>query len=196
MADDIMRPILVRAKTAQRIRGTRRYLDAYECVECRQEIICSRSDIDRYSGKCKRCSSRIHGMIKDHRYVSWSSMRTRVTNPRSPDWPDYGGRGIKCCPEWDTFAGFMAWDKFQDWKQGCSLDRINVNGDYEPSNCRWATDCEQGQNRRENKLTPGDVRAIRMLCWSGLYQKDVAKIFGVEQTMVSHVMRFKAWGNV
>lgn len=82
-------------------------------------------------------------------YRSWINMKQRCYNVNKDNFKNYGGRGIKVCDKWkDSFINF-----FQDMGErpiGKTLDRINVNGDYEPSNCRWATYKEQMNNQRKN----------------------------------------------
>jgi len=79
-------------------------------------------------------------------FRTWANMRQRCYNPNSPQYPNYGGRGISICERWNDFNTFV-----QDMgprPDGHSIDRIDVDGNYEPSNCRWATNSEQLSNRR------------------------------------------------
>ena len=81
-------------------------------------------------------------------YQAWRGMKTRCLNPRCRKYPDYGGRGIRVCPEWlDSFEAFLEHIGPRPG-QGWSVDRIDVDGHYEPGNVRWATAKQQAQNRR------------------------------------------------
>lgn len=80
-------------------------------------------------------------------YLVWRSMRDRCLNPNYRQWDDYGGRGIKICPEWDSFTQFAS-DMGPRPSPQHSLDRKDNDGHYEPSNCRWATRREQQLNQR------------------------------------------------
>lgn len=83
-------------------------------------------------------------------YKSWTGIHQRCGNPRHKSWKNYGGRGITVCEHWGTFAAFYA--DMGDRQKGQSIDRIDYNGNYEPSNCRWATATEQQNNRRGNRI--------------------------------------------
>jgi len=82
-------------------------------------------------------------------YKSWSNMHTRCGNPKGKHYNRYGGRGIRICQEWRTFEGFLK-DMQYSYAEGLQLDRIDNNGNYEKSNCRWTDSKTQCRNRNNN----------------------------------------------
>lgn len=95
------------------------------------------------------CKQTLHGHSKKNSssatYTTWSSMIARCLNKKTERFPRYGGRGIKVCDRWLDFRNFLA--DMGEKPEGKSIDRINNNGNYEPSNCRWATVAEQVSNK-------------------------------------------------
>lgn len=89
-----------------------------------------------------------HSMSNTPTYSSWSSMKSRCSNPDATGYEKWGGRGIKVCERWMDFKNF--YEDMGDRPQGTSLDRIDNNGNYEPDNCKWSTPQEQAENRGIN----------------------------------------------
>lgn len=94
-------------------------------------------------------------------YRTWYNMKTRCENPRSSKYRFYGGRGIKLCERWRSFEAFL-YDMGERPSAAHTIDRYpNKDGDYEPNNCRWATQKEQNANRRSSRaVVRGDGRGF------------------------------------
>lgn len=113
--------------------------------------------------KGKKAAERLHkhGRTDTTEHVIWLNMRYRCCKPDHKAYKWYGARGIKVCDRWlDSFENFYA--DMGPRPEGLSLDRIDVNGDYEPSNCRWATAKEQARNSRWNRMVTigGETKCI------------------------------------
>ena len=85
-------------------------------------------------------------------YKIWQGIRQRCNNPNDKDYQSYGGRGIKVCKEWNKSSEtFVKWALDNGYMDNLSIDRKDVNGDYCPENCHWATWMEQARNKRKQK---------------------------------------------
>jgi len=98
---------------------------------------------------CNRGREKKHGMHNTPTYISWKSMKARCSNPKSPDYKNYGARGITYCVEWEEFDQFLA--DMGVRPLGRTLDRIDTDGNYSKENCKWSTAKEQANNRRGRK---------------------------------------------
>lgn len=102
--------------------------------------------------KKQRDENKTHGDSKSRLFRIWSNMKNRCNNDKDKQkYKNYGGRGIKVCDEWNNnYDNFKKWALNNDYKEFLSIDRIDNDGDYEPSNCRWTDMKTQSRNKRNN----------------------------------------------
>ena len=108
-----------------------------------------------------------HGMSKTKLFQIYEAMVQRCHNPNKPHYPDYGGRGISVCSEWKhSPSAFLKWAVSSGYSEGLSIDRIDVNGNYCPENCRWVDNKTQMRNRRNTWKVSycGEVKAVSEWC--------------------------------
>lgn len=118
-----------------------------------------------------------HGGTGTRLYYVWNGMHQRCYNPNNERYSSYGGRGIRVCAEWDDFATFRDWALSAGYDESasygeCTLDRINVNGNYCPDNCRWVNEAVQSRNRTTNiYLTyKGETKVLKD--WARMLKTD------------------------
>ena len=110
-----------------------------------------------------------HGKSSDLAYNVWKMMKQRCSNPKNPKYEMYGGRGIEVCDRWkNSFENFLD-DMGNRPSKDHSIDRIDVNGNYEPSNCRWANSKIQASNKRSNVFFEVDGISLTAAQLSEIY---------------------------
>lgn len=136
----------------------RKYRFAHCICECGNTTDIQLSSIKRghaFSCGCLRKEMRranqTHGLSQHRLYGIWSAMKQRCYDVNSQNYYLYGGRGIFVCQEWlKDFTQFFEWAILTGYSDCATIDRINSNGSYEPSNCRWIAQAEQNRNQRSN----------------------------------------------
>lgn len=144
------------------------------CVCGKEKVV---RGVDLQSGKTKSCGcysldrtkerATKHGMHKTRLYTEWMAMKTRCYNSHHQRYPIYGGRGITVCPEWrESFEAFRDWALANGYRDDLTLDRKDTDGNYCPENCRWATQKEQANNRRNTRLITYKGKTQTISQWS------------------------------
>ena len=134
--------------------------------------------------------NRQHGMAGKGKhsgaYKTWISMRQRCLYKSYRRWKDYGGRGITICARWSKFENFLI--DMGARPDGYSIERIDNDGNYEPSNCRWATPVEQAKNRRNSRLFQfkGETRCL----------SEWARVLGFDRSLLRHRIDTLGWNHV
>lgn len=124
------------------------------------------------SGNTKSCGClkkemhKTHGLSDTRLYKIWMKTRYKCNNPNNKRYKDYGGRGIKICDEWaNDFISFYKWSMENGYEDNLTIDRIDVDGNYEPSNCRWVDNDVQAHNKRLDKLYTYNGKTLSVRDW-------------------------------
>ena len=116
-------------------------------------------------------------------YQIWLAMKTRCNNPNDPHHKQYYDRGISICDEWKTFEPFFEWAMNNGYSDDLTIDRIDVNGNYEPDNCRWADSYTQQWNKQNTRYY--DIYGVRFRL------DDIERLFNIKQgTFTARVTRY------
>lgn len=124
-----------------------------------------------HQGASHRQAMKSHGLRKSKEYGVWCAMKNRCMNPNVNRYKDYGGRGIKVCKRWiDSFEAFYA--DMGSRPDGFTIDRIDNNADYEPSNCRWVSRAENCRNKRNNRFVKFKGKSKTIAEWAEILCLD------------------------
>lgn len=127
--------------------------------------------------------SRTHGQSKTPTWHTWAQMVSRCTRPGASHYEHYGGRGIRVCDAWLSFEGFLADMGLKP--EGMSIERKDVNGNYEPGNCTWIPIAEQMANRRDNIRVEVDGQQMAL--------SQACRVLGISYARTITRMRRKGW---
>lgn len=158
--------------------------------DCGNECLVRTSDLR--NGRTQSCGclkreldfqrNRTHGLSHTRLHKIWRHMKDRCLNPNSKSYKDYGGRGIVICEEWkNNFENFMEWALASGYKSNLTIERIDVNGNYEPNNCCWIPLIEQAKNRRTTHYLTFNNETHNIREWS--------KIIGISENAIHHRLK-------
>ena len=141
--------------------------------------------------------SATHKSSKTKLYRIWGDMKRRCSAKKCQRYKNYGGRGISVCQEWkDSFENFQNWAINSGYKEGLSIERVDVNANYCPENCTWIPYENQSRNKTNTRFSVEDIKNIRNRLKNGEKQVDLAKEYGTYQANISAIKLKKAWKNV
>ena len=160
-------------------RDKKRYLliECPTCFERRRKIA---YDIERgCNTECRSCTKKrtgvTHGLHKHSLYSVWEGVKQRCANPKEENFKYYGGRGIAVCDEWkNDFKAFFDWAIENGWEDGLTIDRVDSDGNYEPSNCRWTTRMIQMRNTR--RIRKNNTSGYKGVTWDKNRKRWMAQI--------------------
>jgi len=138
--------------------------------------------------------SRKHGLRASSLYTVWVHMKDRCLSETNSKFYRYGARGISICPEWLEAKNFLEWAMANGWEKGLQIDRIDNDGGYKPSNCRFVTPTENIRNSSATKLTFNKATYIRKLYYlggSGL--TELGELFGVTKQNIRRIVNNEIW---
>lgn len=147
----------------------RRARVAVRCSCGAYDIVRKDSFASAMASQCRRCACKQANMGHGHSpkgnpsptYVTWQGMLARCETPSAGNYKSYGARGVAVCDRWHRFEHFL--EDMGKRPEGASIDRIDSDGNYEPSNCRWADNATQHANRRRhNQWTPAELKVGRL----------------------------------
>lgn len=148
--------------------------------DCGRETVVRGSDLRTGNTKsCGKCKTERHGMCRSRLYNIWIHIKRRTNNPNAQFYEDYGGRGIKICDEWNkSFLSFKEWAESSGYSDKLTIERIDVNGNYCPENCKWIPLKEQANNRRTTVNITFNGETMNLSQWA----KRLGMNFGTLQT--------------
>lgn len=134
--------------------------------------------IKKEQDKINLSANHKHKMSGTRIYETWQDMKRRCYNKQNARYDRYGGRGITVCDEWlNNFQSFYDWAISNGYSDDLTIDRIDNDGNYEPSNCRWSTAKEQCNNRGSNiNITIGNATKS-LMCWCEIFNVDYKKVY-------------------
>ena len=171
--------------------------------ECGNETIVSGSNLrNGHTKSCLKCGYEStkkaitkHGQSHTKLFYVWNSMKSRCENQKNKSYKDYGAKGISVCEEWHDSVNFFEWALRNGYKEGLEIDRIDVNGNYEPSNCRWINRLENANNKTNNKYISHNGETKTLAEWSRFYDvnyKNLSRLLIKGYSMNDAIKRIKS----
>lgn len=172
-----------------------------KCKKCGAELQRRGDTVISGQAKCI-CQYKVelHGLTNTSIYDAWGAMKNRCMNADNEEYTNYGGRGIKVCSAWnESFLSFFEWSISNGYHEGLTIDRIDNDGNYEPSNCRWTTMKVQCNNRRNNRLETYNGKTQTLKQWADEYHINYSTLksrmnishWSIEKALTTQIRGYK-----
>jgi len=184
-----------RAADARSVNGTPLFRHA--CPDCGVEKLGDRRKVGKPCHACAMRRRATHGKTGTPIYKLWCGMRARCKYPSATNYSYYGARGISVCPEWDeSFEVFAEWAEANGYRKGLEIDRIDNDGNYEPSNCQFIRHRTNSQKRSNSRTNLAQAHAVRrrLLSWRGSL-RQLAREMDLPYMVVYHIAKSGTWSN-
>lgn len=172
--------------------GSKNNRAMWECkCDCRNQTIVDTHSLTSQNTKSCGCQKhggrRSHGEASSHSrlYRILAAMKSRCVNPKNISFSAYGGKGIQVCAEWLKFEPFRDWARENGYTDSLTIDRIDINGNYEPGNCRWSTYKVQSNNTSRNHYITAFGETMTISQW--------ADRFGVSDRTIAARINLLGW---
>lgn len=173
--------LIVLSETSRSRFRQRRFICRCDCGgKATVKLGCLRTGYTKSCGCLRReqakLNGRKHGLSLGKEYWTWRAMKSRCQNPHNASFKHYGGRGIKVCKRWMKFENFF--EDMGNPPARMTIERKNNNGNYCPSNCKWATYSEQARNRSNNRIIRHKGQSRIATEWSEILGISLDTIWG------------------
>lgn len=183
--------LTVLSRAPDRVQNSGRHRVMWNCVcDCGNKRVVYGDNLKKgvtqscgcYQKELQSAKQKTHGETETKLYAVWCSMKARCFRDTTTHYKYYGGRGITVCNEWvSSYEAFREWSYengyYENDNRECTLDRIDVNGDYCPSNCRWVADVAQANNRRSNRIYAYNGEEHNVTEWAHIIGIDPKTLF-------------------
>lgn len=164
------------------------------CPDCGKERL---SDRRKFGKPCMACANKrrsTHGLANHPLYRLLKNIEARCKYPSASGYAYYGGRGIRVCDEWrNDPASFVRWAEANGYAPGMEIDRIDNDGDYSPSNCRFVPHVVNSRKRRNAKCDEGRAAIVRCAIAKGASVRVAAEEAGVPYMVAWHISNDATW---
>ncbi len=196
---------MILLKRIGRIRGL--YRGIYVCTKCGQFYVrairsgiknsccnfCYQNSKNGSNNPCYRHGDYIQKQSR--LYSIWHGMKSRASNPNNSNAKRYFLRGVRVCDEWKNYQNFKEWAIGSGYSDELTIDRIDNDGDYSPSNCRWVTSMINSQNSSMAKININTARLIKESLSKGHRKECIANDHGCSISIVKEISANKTWRN-